>query len=479
MPTDRPVALACRRFSMADQIAFARLSGDVNPIHMDPVAARRSLVGAVVVHGVHTLSWALDALARSPFRPGRITAIDVLFAKPAYLGDEVTLSLLSQSDDKLKLAATVGDKSVAAITCTIRPESPPPQNALDGDRQPPPPSMEPEDHDLAALLGKTGMVDFAASAGDFAATFPAAATLVGAARLRGMAACSRLVGMTCPGLRSVFSRLTVDCTDDKSATALSFEATHTNTRYNIVKMKVAGAGLSGRIEAFSPPRPPEPLTLTDLAALISLQEFAEQTALVIGGSRGLGELTAKLIAAGGGRVLISYAIGRADAERVAQEIGAFGGRADILPYDVTKPAAPQLAELAGALPNRLYYFATCPIFQAKTQGFDPAVLDRFLTYYAVGFHDVCRALWDLGMKDGQVFYPSSVAVETRPVDLTEYAMAKAAGEILCADLPRLLPNLTIHQFRLPRLPTDQTLVVTPQDLPSAIDYILPIVRQMN
>ena len=37
-----------------------------------------------------------------------------------------------------------------------------------------------------------------------------------------------------------------------------------------------------------------------------------------------------------------------------------------------------------------------------------------------------------------MFYPSTVFVQDRPQEMTEYAMSKAAGEILCADIARYL-----------------------------------------
>ena len=49
-----------RTFSSADQVAFEKLSGDNNPLHMDAVAARRFLFGRPVVHGIHLVLWALD-----------------------------------------------------------------------------------------------------------------------------------------------------------------------------------------------------------------------------------------------------------------------------------------------------------------------------------------------------------------------------------------------------------------------------------
>ena len=65
MTNTRPTpesALGQRRFGIADQRRFADLSGDCNPMHMDPVAARRLLSGQLVVHGVHTLLAALEML---------------------------------------------------------------------------------------------------------------------------------------------------------------------------------------------------------------------------------------------------------------------------------------------------------------------------------------------------------------------------------------------------------------------------------
>ena len=45
-----------RIFTLADQIAFAELSGDNNPLHLDPVVARRTLFGQPIVHGVHSFA---------------------------------------------------------------------------------------------------------------------------------------------------------------------------------------------------------------------------------------------------------------------------------------------------------------------------------------------------------------------------------------------------------------------------------------
>ena len=105
METELPVMLSQRRFSMDDQEEFARLSGDRNPIHMDPLAARRSAVGSVVVHGIHTLLWSLDVLAESEFKPAGIRLIDVRFPKAVYLGDEVRVTIQNRTSGRDKFGS--------------------------------------------------------------------------------------------------------------------------------------------------------------------------------------------------------------------------------------------------------------------------------------------------------------------------------------------------------------------------------------
>jgi hypothetical protein len=77
----------------------------------------------------------------------------------------------------------------------------------------------------------------------------------------------------------------------------------------------------------------------------------------------------------------------------------------------------------------------------------------------------------------EILYPSSIAVTQRPRGMTEYAMAKAAGEILCADLARTFPSLTITVSRLQRVATGQTATVPPVSAADPVAIMLPLLRQ--
>ena len=60
--------IGTRIFALGDQVRFAELTGDFNPMHLDPIAARRTLAGAPVVHGIHDLLWLIvSILSRQTF----------------------------------------------------------------------------------------------------------------------------------------------------------------------------------------------------------------------------------------------------------------------------------------------------------------------------------------------------------------------------------------------------------------------------
>ena len=97
---------------------------------------------------------------------------------------------------------------------------------------------------------------------------------------------------------------------------------------------------------------------------VSGRPFAAQRSLVVGGSRGLGAVTAKIVAAGGGHPVITYRDNRAEAELVAGDIRGVGGSCDILRYDALLSASEQLKALSSV--DCCYYFATPKIFLRKS-----------------------------------------------------------------------------------------------------------------
>jgi acyl dehydratase len=90
------------QLTRADALAFAKLTGDFNPIHWIPPYARMSGFRNVILHGFGSLARAWEGLCRSRFAgdPRAIASMDVKFTRPLTLprdvglylkGDEITL----------------------------------------------------------------------------------------------------------------------------------------------------------------------------------------------------------------------------------------------------------------------------------------------------------------------------------------------------------------------------------------------------
>lgn len=79
----------------ADVLAFAQLSGDVNPLHVDPEYARRTPMGRQVAHGLLVLSVATGLSARAGQMQGTTLAFlgmeEWKFLQPVFFGDRIRL----------------------------------------------------------------------------------------------------------------------------------------------------------------------------------------------------------------------------------------------------------------------------------------------------------------------------------------------------------------------------------------------------
>ena len=109
------VTLASRTFASNDQAMFAGLTGDFNPIHLDPIAARRTQAGAVVVHGIHAILWALDKFVELGAVTEEIVSLKVQFRNFVPIGKQVELKLLSRNDKSVRLDLCFGKLTMVTL----------------------------------------------------------------------------------------------------------------------------------------------------------------------------------------------------------------------------------------------------------------------------------------------------------------------------------------------------------------------------
>ncbi|MBI5564261.1 MAG: MaoC family dehydratase [Chloroflexi bacterium] len=99
-----------RTFTQDDFNRFAALSGDDNPIHVDPEFSARTKFGRTVAHGM--LLYGVICGAVSKHWPGAVQLEqDLRFPSPTYTDEEITI--------QLTVKEVQPDESLARIEATI------------------------------------------------------------------------------------------------------------------------------------------------------------------------------------------------------------------------------------------------------------------------------------------------------------------------------------------------------------------------
>jgi NAD(P)-dependent dehydrogenase (short-subunit alcohol dehydrogenase family) len=467
------MTIATLRFTLADQRAFARLSGDFNPVHVDPVAARRVAAGEPIVHGMHLLLRALDARFKRGQAPGRCS-VSARFQRPALLGESIQveatahdrLTLTLEGADPL-VEVALGNKEAAADA-----EWP---GSIRGARGRA--TTTPRIRAFADISSARGAIEFSDTPA-IRRAFPHLARRLGGDTVAAMAGLSRLVGMECPGRDSLLSAVDLDVMPNAAASRLTWRVSKADERFGLIRLEVSSACIRGTVDAFLRPPPASMPTFASVAAQVAPGEFAGQRALIVGGSRGLGAATALIVASGGGAPLITFTTGTAEVAALQRDARRSGRRIEALRFDILNDPIARLAHASGRFgATHLYFFATPRIFARRREPFDAALFRRFAAFYVTGFADVCAAAH--GSSPLDVFYPSSTALDQHVRELTEYSAAKAAGEMLCGMLQTTTPGLRILVRRLARVATDQTASLIPARALDPVTTMLPIVREMH
>ena len=91
-----PVCLAVDEAAIA---RYARITGDHNPIHVDPVFAAQTEMGGVIAHGTMSLNLIWQALEATLGRDAlAAVALDVRFRRPVRPGDVICAGGVLEAD---------------------------------------------------------------------------------------------------------------------------------------------------------------------------------------------------------------------------------------------------------------------------------------------------------------------------------------------------------------------------------------------
>jgi acyl dehydratase len=447
-----------RTWGVGDHTSFSLLSGDCNPLHMDPQWARCSLFGECIVHGMALALWALES---SPAVHGACPARVSLHFDKAVRAGHVTETRCTPLTAGYRIEVLRGGEPVTRIE--VSGETVPAHKSV---------ALVPQDESYACrrlqpeearnLEGEEPLWINRRAASK---AWPGLVKGWGYDAVAALLCLSRIAGMRCPGALSLFLSATVafgGATADKVSWRVRM--IHRVTRR--AEITLSGA-VTGQLVALFRPEAVRQAAYASLASQMAPDLFATWRVIVVGGSRGLGEVAAKLCAAAGAAVTITSRR-VLDADPVVQEIRAGGGNASALGLDVSDYEL--LPDLEGGHYTHLLYFATPPIVLDEPMDCNEEAFERYTAVYVEAFLRIFSRVAD---ELRGVLYPSSVAVVEGMAGGLAYVAAKAAGELACEDLAKQHPDVGFCVPRLPRLPTDQSVSVLPREEADPV----PVIRE--
>jgi len=462
------IKLGSHIFTPVDIKWFAGASGDFNPIHSDRVFARRLITGGQTVHGMYTLLFALDLYYQTHTHIPK--QIKVFLQKPVLAGELIEFFYETHSIET-RLIARNKYGQVASIL--LRGDGNTITKPILSKR---PSKKSIRNNSFSEIKGQFGTLSVMAAQEDLEQKLSNVSRMLGAHSVAIIMALSRLVGMSMPGLHSIFTGLDIkfglQCTKP-----LSWKVTRHISSNVPIKITLEGQEVFAEINAFVRPAPVKQATMQEVKRVIDPNVFSGQRALVIGGSRGLGELAAKCLAAGGGDVCITYMNGKSDAGKIEKAINDIGG--------VCKTSILNVNNLDGVdgllnsfKPTHIYYFAS-PAIRNNIQNYNTELFEEYFSIYVIAFCRLVRIVSKCVHHPFYVFYPSTIFIETEQKGFAEYVNAKKEGEHQAKLLEVENRNTSIFIKRLPVLKTDQTASLTGGEAKSALGEIHNILIEMR
>ena len=449
---------------------FSRFSEDINPVHINRLAARRSIYGERVSHGMLVVLWALACLREGNPDISSVSRITGNFRAPVRVGDLARLTL-NRSALGWHAVVRCGSELCATFQFETCEREIVDQARLESTQQTTRELVACRDraeHELLQSCGQFCPMEF-----DPGELFK---NLVGFDRVqcRMLAGLSRLVGMECPGLHSTLLGFDVELGPSTDPLGeIVYRAEKFDSRFKFLSLKLLG-GVFGRVDCLVKPAPVAQLSMVAIKKLVPADLFIGGHALVVGGSRGIGEVIAKGFVAGGGRCTLTYATGAADAGCVIGDINSYrSGLANAICWNVEKGAS----ELKGQRYTHCFFLASPPIRKGKKRTMDGALYRRYRQFYVAGLEATLRKFSRHSSQGSMFIFASSEYVELAPQGFSEYAKAKYEGEQTGKRLGDTL-GVAFHVWRLPRLHTDQTMSLAGEETQNAGTVIAQFLKDL-
>lgn len=452
---------------------FATASHDLNPLHVDPRYARRTVFGEPVVYGVLV---ALAAMQHLPLRANKVlSTLTAEFSNPATIGINYDVSVESINSEKTKLKVRDGRRVLLRLSASFR------DGAVVNSTSTT--STGGVHRDRPVALSLEAITNGTSASGRYAADREALEAIarrydltargVGLSQIEALMACSYLIGMELPGERALFSAVSLDFDEKPTAgetPALGWSLTVTSVHHELSVLTLAAEfenATRAKLTAFV--RQPVERSTGAFVRASSTQRLAGKIAVITGASRGLGAALSRAMVNDGCTVVGTYLSSHDEIARLAQDLGekfipVYGDASDMNWGAETRAWLSERFEAIDYLVCN-----ACP--PLRPLWIEPASAVRVAEYVSLSVSMVntpLAYLTDLvALRHGTVLVVSSSAVTDPPTEWPHYVSAKCAIEGLARACARGAPSVKVKSLRPPKLSTE--LVNTPLGRHDALD----------
>ena len=439
--------LSKRSFNINDLKWFSEQSGDYNPIHLDEEVARRYLSGGIIVPGMYILLWALNEITEKLKR--NVEYINAKFHHFARINQLLVINYEIDNSNGI-LYIKSGMRSIATFRIIFSDSI-----IINQSEKSLPPKSNIKNYSFNEIKSLSGNFKTYFSEGIFNQFNSLKLNKMGNV-VSVLMAFSRLIGMHVPGLNSLFIGVEINFKNSFKNKDLKWVVTRHTNIHSLISINIEGNGCKGSISTMYRPKPVKQLAIEDIYNKYKNNNFSKQVALIIGGSRGLGEYTAKLLGSNGSEVIITYNKGIKDALRVKNEIQKYNSKVHCINMNIIKPsAAIKNLNLLKLNITHVYYFASSKIIESRQKKIDYDLLNQYNLMYVESFQNFIEEMLDNFDYDFNVFYPSTIFIDQNPLLYKEYIKSKLCAEKVIEQLILKYKKRFIFDVRLPRLLTDQ------------------------
>ncbi len=440
------------KVSSEELSAFTEASGDWNPIHYDKEISRRYFTEKPIIHGILSLLKILNEYLF--YSKVHLISIKCNFKYPVYPDIEYKLfcEKLSNSSDNVYLF----HEDNLLFNCNLKFNNDFKKHFSKSNFKKPS-KTKPLNQEFKNLKKSNGELILQIDENFFKKNFQSLIDNISKDSLASLVTTSRLVGMICPGLNSIYSSLDIVFNEHYSKKYLYWEVTSASRKFLPVNISLNSSGLSGSLSAFYREEPVKQISIKELSKKIDKKNLSPQNILVIGGSRGIGEITAKLLSFRNANLKITYNKGLNDADRITNEINEFGFKATNSYLNILDSELLEKFFNTNEHFDQIYFYASPRIRNSRNKIFDYDLYENYNKYYIKPLIKLSKILSKIKNKKSKVFFPSTIFIdEAKNNSFKEYQASKLLGELIGEDINSKFENIFIFSSRLPRLLTDQT-----------------------